>query len=279
MVEIKSVPFIIDAPVAGYLFKAKNPKAQILLQHGYGEYTTRYVTQYSKLIPKLVERGFDVYGIDLEGHGNTAGERGLIDVQQAVEHHLLARAAMPTTLPTFLFGHSLGGLVTAGSITRDQSNITAAIISSSAMQTPSKLWERSLTKVMTAIAPSGPLPLPRPGIEALTRDAELLKVIEADSEMFKGKAKNKVAKTTLAVSDGVWADASNWLVPTLFIHGDQDTSTNFENSVSLHKAIGSKDKTLKVYEGGFHELLNDTIAAKVEKDLFAWLDARTPKSK
>ena len=107
MVEIKPVPFIIDAPVAGYLFKAKNPKAQILLQHGYGEYTTRYVTQYSKLIPKLVERGFDVYGIDLEGHGNTAGERGLIDVQQAVEHHLLARAAMPTTLPTFLFDYSL----------------------------------------------------------------------------------------------------------------------------------------------------------------------------
>ena len=65
----------------------------------------------------------------------------------------------------------------------------------------------------------------------------------------------------------------------MFIHGDQDTSTKCENSVSLHKAIGSTDKTLKVYEGGFHELLNDTIAAKVEKDLFAWLDARTPKSK
>ena len=272
---IKPKPFVIDAPVAGYLFKAKTPKAQVLLQHGYGEYAERYVDQYSNLIPKLVARGFDVYAIDLEGHGNTAGERGLIDVELAVKHHLLARKAMPKTLPTLLFGHSLGGLVTAGSIIEDQSDVAAAIISSSAMQTPSKLWERSLAKVMTAIAPSGPLPLPRPGIEALTRDQELLKVIEADTKMFKGKAKNKVAKTTLAVSDGVWEKAGSWKVPTLFIHGDQDTSTNHENSISLHGAIGSKDKTLKIYQGGFHELLNDVISAEVEKDLFDWLDARS----
>lgn len=275
MTELKPKPFVIDAPVAGYLFKAKKPKGQVLLQHGYGEYTQRYVSQYSNLIPKLVAKGFDVYGIDLEGHGNTAGERGLIDVELAVKHHLLARKAMPKNLPTQLFGHSLGGLVTAGSLIEDQDNVAAAIISSSAMQTPSKLWERSLAKVMTAIAPSGPLPLPRPGIEALTRDQELLKIIDQDAEMFKGKAKNKVAKTTLAVSDGVWEKAGSWKVPTLFIHGDQDTSTNHENSISLHGAIGSKDKTLKIYAGGFHELLNDVISAEVEKDLFDWLDARS----
>ena len=275
MTELKPKPFVIDAPVAGYLFKAKKPKGQVLLQHGYGEYTQRYVSQYSNLIPKLVAKGFDVYGIDLEGHGNTAGERGLIDVELAVKHHLLARKPMPKNLPTLLFGHSLGGLVTAGSIIEDQDNVAAAIISSSAMQTPSKLWERSLAKVMTAIAPSGPLPLPRPGIEALTRDQELLKIIDQDAEMFKGKAKNKVAKTTLKVSDQVWEKAGSWMVPTLFIHGDQDTSTNHENSITLHEAIGSKDKTLKIYQGGFHELLNDVISAEVEKDLFGWLDARS----
>jgi len=90
--------------------------------------------------------------IDLQGHGNTAGVRGLIDVVAAVDDHLAARAAMPKKLPTFLMGHSLGGLITAGSVVRDQANIEAAIISSSAMQTPSNLGLRALTKVLARIA-------------------------------------------------------------------------------------------------------------------------------
>ena len=272
-------PWVIEAPVAGYHWKAKNPKAQLLLQHGLGEYSKRYVTQYSQLIPKLVAKGFDVYAIDLEGHGNTAGIRGLVDVVAAVEDHLAARAAMPKKLPTFLLGHSLGGIVTSGSIVRDQTNIEAAIISSSAMQAPSSAALRALTKVLARITPEAPVPVPRPGIEAFTRDQELLKVIAHDPEMFLGKARNLVGRTTLLLSDEVWSKASGWSVPTLFIHGDKDTSTEFENSVKLHAAISSKDKTLNVYPGGFHELLNDTISQEVLTDLFAWLDKRSPASK
>jgi len=272
-------PWVIDAPVAGYHWKAKKPKAQLLLQHGLGEYSKRYVTQYSQLIPKLVERGFDVYAIDLQGHGNTAGVRALIDVVAAVDDHLAARAAMPKKLPTFLMGHSLGGLVTAGSIVRDQTSIEAAIISSSAMQAPSNLGLRALTKVLARIAPAAPVPVPRAGMEAFTRDHELLKVIAKDPEMFLGKARNLVGKTTLVLSDEVWSKASNWSVPTLFIHGDKDASTEFENSVKLHGVISSKDKTLNVYPGGYHELLNDTISQAVETDLFDWLDKRSPASK
>ena len=269
-------PWVIDAPVAGYHWKAKKPKAQLLLQHGLGEYSQRYVTQYSKLIPKLVAHGFDVYAIDLEGHGNTAGVRGLIDIVAAVDDHLAARAAMPKKLPTFLMGHSLGGLITAGSVVRDQANIEAAIISSSAMQTPSNLGLRALTKVLARIAPTAPVPVPRPGIESWTRDQEVLKVIAKDPEMHFGKAANLVGRTTLLLSDEVWSKAGDWNIPTLFIHGDKDTSTNFENSVKLQAAISSKDKTINIYPGGFHELLHDNISQEVVKDLFDWLDKRSP---
>ena len=272
-------PWVIEAPVAGYHWKAKNPRAQLLLQHGLGEYSKRYVTQYSQLIPKLVASGFDVYAIDLKGHGNTAGIRGLVDVVAAVDDHLVARDAMPKRLPTFLLGHSLGGLVTAGSIVRDQANIEAAIISSSAMQAPSSAGLRALTKVLARIAPEAPVPVPRPGIEAFTRDKELLEVIANDPEMFLGKARNLVGRTTLLLSDEVWSKASVWNVPTLFIHGDKDTSTEVENSVKLHAAISSKDKTLKVYPGGYHELLNDNSSQEVLSDLFAWLDKRSSVSK
>jgi len=264
----------LELDVAAFLWRAENPKANILLQHGLGEYTTRYVHQYSELIPKLNELGFNVYGFDLPGHGYTKGVRGLVDLNQAVEMHLKARAAIPNDLPLFLFGHSLGGLVTIGSIMKQQDGLAGAVVSSSAMQKPSSAFERVLSTMMVKLKPAGPMPLPRPGTEALTRDLELKKLIDADPLMDTSKAKNLVAKTTLDVSDQVWKWAANWTLPVLFIHGDKDTSTDHRNSQALFKVISAKDKNLLVYPGGYHELLNDTIKAEVLPAVLGWLRTR-----
>jgi acylglycerol lipase len=264
----------LDLDVAAFLWRAENPKANILLQHGLGEYTTRYVHQYSELIPKLNELGFNVYGFDLPGHGYTKGVRALVDLNQAVEMHLKARAAIPTGLPLFLLGHSLGGLVTIGSVMRQQDGLAGAVVSSSAMQKPSSVFERTLAALMVKLKPAGPMPLPRPGSEALTRDLDLKKIIDADPLMDTDKAKNLVAKTTLDVSDQVWKWAANWTLPVLFIHGDKDTSTDHRNSQALFKAISARDKNLLVYPGGYHELLNDTIKDEVLPAVLGWLRTR-----
>jgi acylglycerol lipase len=264
----------LDLDVAAFLWRSENPKANILLQHGLGEYTTRYVHQYSELIPKLNELGFNVYGFDLPGHGYTKGVRGLVDLNQAVDMHLKARAAIPTGLPLFLLGHSLGGLVTIGSVMRHQDGLAGAVVSSSAMQKPSSVFERTLAAMMVKLKPAGPMPLPRPGSEALTRDLDLKKIIDADPLMDTGKAKNLVAKTTLEVSDQVWKWAANWTLPVLFIHGDKDTSTDHRNSQALFKAISARDKNLLVYPGGYHELLNDTIKDEVLPAVLGWLRTR-----
>lgn len=264
----------VGADVAGYVWPVENPRAQVLLQHGFGEYAQRYVEFYSQLIPKLNQNRLSVYAIDLPGHGNTSGTRGLVDLNQAVELHLQARSKLPVGVPTVLFGHSLGGLITAGSITRDRANVVAVILSSSAMQAPSKLWERVLGRVSAAIAPAAPMPLPRPGMEALTRDKDLLAKFIADPMMYQGKAQNLVAKTVLQVSDHVWSQVANWKVPTLIFHGNKDTSTSHLQSQALHEKIASPDRKLLIYPGGFHELLNDLNHQEVERDVLGWLLAR-----
>jgi alpha-beta hydrolase superfamily lysophospholipase len=270
----KAKSWDIGTGVAGFVWDSQTPKANLLLQHGLGEYSERYVWQYNQLIPKLVAKGFNVYAIDLPGHGESIGERGLVDLNDALMHHLAARTAIEGDLPTVLFGHSLGGLVTAASLVANPTGVVAAVLSSSAMQSPSKAWERILSKVVTAINPSGDMPLPRPGEEALTRDLELLKLIAADDRMYHGKARNLVAKTVLELSDFVWGKIDSWQTPTLIIHGDKDLSTNHLQSIALMDAIPAKDKTLKIYRGGFHELLNDLEKDKVEADVFDWLAAR-----
>lgn len=259
---------------AGFLWDSPNPKANLLLQHGLGEYAERFVWQYNQLIPKLVARGFNVYAIDLPGHGETPGVRGLVDVNEALMLHLSARDAITSDLPLVLFGHSLGGLVTAASVVSNPTGIAAAVLSSSAMQEPSKRWERMLSRLVTAINPEGDMPLPRPGEECLTRDLELLKLIAADDKMYHGKARNLVAKTVLEISDMVWSRVNQWSVPTLVIHGDKDLSTNHLNSIRLFENIPAQDKKLRIYEGGYHELLNDLDKALVERELFDWLDLR-----
>jgi alpha-beta hydrolase superfamily lysophospholipase len=91
---------------------------------------------------------------------------------------------------------------------------------------------------------------------------------------FQGKAKNLVAKTVLEISDEVWTKVSDWKVPTLIMHGDQDTSTDHLASIALYESIASVDKELKLYPGAFHELLNDLVAPQALQDLIGWIQAR-----
>src|SRR5690606_26355767 len=91
----------------------------------------RYVARYHALVPQLLRIGIDVYAFDLRGHGRSPGERAIIDVREAVHDHLAARRALHAqSLPVFLFGHSLGGLVTAASVARDPSGVRGVVLSS-----------------------------------------------------------------------------------------------------------------------------------------------------
>lgn len=109
---------------AGYAWRSPAPRAKLLLAHGYGEYAERYLEHYHRLIPHLVALGFDVHAFDLEGHGRPGGARGVADMHRAVADHIAARAALSEGgAPVFLFGHSLGGLVTAASVARSPAGL------------------------------------------------------------------------------------------------------------------------------------------------------------
>ena len=267
--------FELAPDIATFSWTVASPKAQLLLQHGLGEYSERYVEQYSQIVPRLNELDIDVFAFDLPGHGRSDGERGLIDLQVGVWLHLQAREMLASrNLPTVLYGHSLGGLITAGSINRNSANVAAAVIGSSALHLPSQGWERMLSQALGKLLPNAPMPLPRPGLEALSRDPEIVKRAAVDPMFYQGKAKNLVAKSVIEVSDEIWGNTGNWKVPTLIMHGTADTSTDYRASVRLHEEIASVDKELKIYEGAYHELLNDTIAQAATSDLLNWIKSR-----
>ena len=62
---IRCRPWDIGTGVTGYVWHAPEPRAVLLLQHGYGEYARRFVGQYNRLIPHLLNMGVSVYAFDM----------------------------------------------------------------------------------------------------------------------------------------------------------------------------------------------------------------------
>ena len=65
-------------------------------------------------------------------------------------------------------------------------------------------------------------------------------------------------------------------LPVLILHGTVDKNTNPSGSQHFYDRVGSVDKTLKLYEGGFHDLLNDLDKSVVMQDIQGWIDSRLP---
>jgi alpha-beta hydrolase superfamily lysophospholipase len=65
-------------------------------------------------------------------------------------------------------------------------------------------------------------------------------------------------------------------LPVLILHGTADKVTKPGGSQFFYDTAGSPDKTLKLYEGHVHDLLNDRGKEIVMADIVAWLKARIP---
>ena len=116
-------------PVKTFLWPAEQPRANILLTHGFGEYSARY----HRLIEALNQAGYSVYTYDHRGHGQSGGARAVNDVALLVQDHLALRESLRTLPePLFAFGHSLGGLVTAASYLQDPRGAAGVVLSSPA---------------------------------------------------------------------------------------------------------------------------------------------------
>ena len=267
-------PWDIGTGVQGYAWDATNPRAVLLLQHGYAEHAERYTTAYGPLVPRLLELGISVYAFDLPGHGRSPGRRGLTDVDQAVSHHLAARRKLaPQPLPVFLFGHSLGGIITATSVVREPDGVEGVILSSGALHVTTNPLTRAAARLLATVAPTLPIvALDRSG---LAHDRAVARALDEDPLAHHGRMPAGLAASMFA-GRANWDRYTEWQAPTLVIHGTEDVFTEPVGSRRLLDAIGSRDKTLHLVEGGYHELLNDTQGAETLEVVLDWLRRHMP---
>lgn len=244
-----------------------------MVHHGYAE----HIHRYQHLIDLVNELGFHAFGFDQRGHGQTTTPpTGLVadfdqHVQDSLEFRVFLKEQHPN-LPVILFGHSMGGLLTVRSVEANPRGVDGVILSSPALLvgTDTPPMVKTLSSFLSQITPNlQVLPLDSGKI---SRRPEMVKAYDQDPLVYHGKVKARTGAEMLRASGNVWYGTNQWTLPTLIFHGTQDGLADIEGSRRFHAEIRSADKTFKEFEGGYHELLNDTVSGEVLDLVKSWLN-------
>ena len=262
-----------------YAWQVGKPKGVVQIIHGVGEYATRY----EHVAQALVAAGYSVYASDLRGHGRTGvqqwdgdltklGRLGPGGVRATVagirQLTGLVRDENPD-VPVVLLGHSLGSIFGQMMLNDDATPYDAAVLSSSPYRTLRHMNGGDLSKRHRT--PGGP------GTEWLSRDPEVWTRFADDPLTFDAKVMKLFGlRDTLRLLGRPRKLARD--LPLLIISGTDDTLSG-PRSVELLAAAyrergGLSDVTVQSYDGGRHEMFNETNRDEVLADLVAWLDAK-----
>lgn len=249
------------------------PRGVVCLVHGLGEHSGRY----GHLAQRFTDQGFAVFALDLRGHGKTSGNRGDLRLPAAIADvdELLDQATTQFPgLPVFIYGHSLGGLITMTYTMQRHPDIAGQIASAPALD--SELREQrvkfALANLLGGIAPGIILPT---GLDAdgVSRDPAVVEAYKNDP-LVHDKGSTGLAKQTFAAMD-VIMEQKSFPVPLLIIHGTDDRLTVPSASKTFAENVEG-DVTLIEYEGMYHEPHNEPEQAEVFADVLEWMQARLP---
>lgn len=250
------------------------PRAVLLLAHGLAEHSGRY----GDFASFFADAGIATYALDFPGHGRSDGKRGHIRDFQEYTDALgallsLAREAHPD-IPFVLFGHSMGGLIAADFLLQHQSEFVAAVLTGAAIQSPQQPSSIVLfiNRVIASVMPR--LGVLRMDASGISRDPQVISDYENDPLVYRGKATAGLVTALFSAMKRVVENATSIRLPMLIMHGSVDSLTAVEGSKLLHDSISSEDKKIVIYDGLYHEILNEPERKNVMEDILQWLETR-----
>ncbi len=248
-------------------------KAMLFVTHGLGEHSGRYMNVVNHFVPL----GYAVYGLDHVGHGKSEGGRELVErfedyTDTLTLYYKMVKGWQPGK-PIFLLGHSMGGLIASYYLLDHQADFKGAVISAPAIKIGDSISKTTITmgRILSKVAPRmGLLALDANGI---SRDPEVVRVYVNDPLVFHGKTPARLAAEMLRAMQRVTAEVGAITLPFITLQGGQDKLVDPGGAQMLYDRAGSTDKTLKIYEGLYHEVFNEPERAQVLKDVETWLEA------
>lgn len=280
------------------------PKAILQIVHGMAE----YVNRYHDFATKMAEQGFLVVGNDHLGHGLSVPEGGTygyfcekdpatVVVRDVHRLKKLTQEAYPG-VPYFLLGHSMGSFIVRNYLCKYGTGIDGAVIMGTGMQSKALVMSAkgmaALQKVFCGSKHvskflnkssfgkyNAKIDNPRTDVDWLSKDAA-----KVDAYV-----KDELCGFTFTVNgfqtlfELIWRlykkeNLANMPknLPVLFVSGTDDPVGDYfkgvQAAVDSFQEAGMQDVTVKKYETGRHELLNEPEWEQVAEDIYNWLSEK-----
>ncbi|HSK89051.1 MAG TPA: lysophospholipase [Anaerolineales bacterium] len=260
--------------IQGWELDGGKPRALIALIHGLGEHTGRY-THVARV---LTDAGYALVGFDLRGHGKSDGPRGhassldayMQDIRQFFEW---LKQRYPG-IPYFLYGHSLGGLLTLTYALQYGAGLKGVMVTSAALSSPLQKQKAkvAMARLLGSLLPTVTLPSGLPPA-ALSRDPEVVQKYLHDPLVHSSTSLG-FGKAGLTAVDLCFTRAKEFPTPLLMMHGTGDRIAYCSGTEEFAKLVGAAggDVTLKLWKDMYHELHNEPEKVEVFRFMIEWLD-------
>ena len=254
--------------------------AEVLLTHGLGEHASRY----EHVAARFAQAGLRLHAYDLRGHGRSEGRRGDAPSYDCFLRDLdRVRAAVERPdAPLFLMGHSMGGTIAAlfaierlAAFARDVHPVAGLILSSPALVAGKDVprWMLAASRIVSRLWPRYKAMKIEPAL--LSRDSRIVEANRADPLVHHGAVPARTGAELLAAMARIERARGSLRLPVLVYHGTADKLTEPEGSRAFAAHVGASDRTLTLYEGAFHETMNDLGRERVIDALTQWILARS----
>jgi acylglycerol lipase len=250
------------------------PRGVMVIVHGFNSHSGQYLWAADQ----FTKNGLAVYALDLRGRGRSEGERFYVekieDFTDDVETLVKTAKSENPGLPVFMLGHSAGGVTACVYALDHQSEIDGLICESFAYELPVPDIALTFLKGLSYITPH--THVFSLNNKDFSRDPKVVEEMNNDI-LIKGESQPaQTAKVMINASARLKEEFPSIKIPVMILHGTEDKATKPSGSRHFFDAAGSADKTMKLYEGHFHDLLNDTDKEVVMKDIQNWIDERVP---
>jgi acylglycerol lipase len=257
-------------------------RAVVVIVHGLHEHSARY----AHVGARLAAAGFAVYAADHRGHGRSDGRRANIErmalIVEDLDSFVRFTIERHPGLPVFMVGHSFGGLIALHYATEPRATeepgtlLDGLVVSGPAVQVlAGSALQRRLAGVLSVLVPN----LGVVAIDAdqkISRDPEVVRAYRADPLVYRGKVKARTGAEMLAMMEGLPARLPRLSIPLLLLHGTDDRICALAGSAMVHERVSSPDKTLRQYQGLYHEVFNEPERDTILTDLISWLTQHLP---